>query len=153
MNRREFVVTAAASLASTAMPCSAENSTATLEMDATKPGPRIPIDFTGLSYESAQLANPQFFSAENKPLIELFRQLTTSGNLRMPFLTAFARSVGSTETASCSRPSYYAMGPARSPDATLEQLSPSPIRSSPPSKPYSALPKYISAHSPLTFRK
>ena len=83
MNRRQFAVTAAASLASTALPCSAKSSAATLGIDETKPGPRIPTDFTGLSYESAQLANPQFFSAENKPLIELFRQLTTSGNLRI----------------------------------------------------------------------
>ena len=83
MNRRDFVITGAATLATTALPCSAQSSSATLEVDASKPGPQIPTDFTGLSYESAQLANPHFFSAENKQLIELFRQLTTSGNLRI----------------------------------------------------------------------
>ncbi len=43
----------------------------------------IPRDFTGLSYESAQLANPEFFSAGNKELVALFRELSTSGNLRL----------------------------------------------------------------------
>jgi hypothetical protein len=37
----------------------------------------------GLSYESAQLANPAFFSAGNKELIALFRGLSPSGNLRL----------------------------------------------------------------------
>jgi hypothetical protein len=54
-----------------------------LEIDATKTSPTIPQDFTGLSYESAQLANPGFFSPANKELIALFRQLSPSGNLRL----------------------------------------------------------------------
>jgi hypothetical protein len=84
MNRRDFVLRAAAGLAATTLPSLAQDSTvATLEIDPGKPGPRIPPDFTGLSYESAQLANPAFFSAENKPLIELFRNLSPSGNLRL----------------------------------------------------------------------
>ena len=83
MNRRDFVVTAAASLATTVLPCSAQSSATALEIDATKPGPRIPADFTGLSYESAQLANPDFFSVKNTQLIELFRALSPTGNLRL----------------------------------------------------------------------
>src|SRR6185312_1699747 len=43
----------------------------------------IPRDYTGLSYESAQLANPAFFSPKNKELIALFRELSPSGNLRL----------------------------------------------------------------------
>ena len=43
----------------------------------------VPRDFVGLSYESAQLANPAFFSAENKALIALFRELAPAGNLRI----------------------------------------------------------------------
>ncbi len=43
----------------------------------------IPEDFIGLSYESAQLANPDFFSAENTALIALFRELSESGVLRL----------------------------------------------------------------------
>ena len=43
----------------------------------------LPGNFTGLSYESAQLANPAFFSAENKGLIQLFRELSPQGVLRL----------------------------------------------------------------------
>jgi hypothetical protein len=43
----------------------------------------VPADFLGLSYESAQLANPEFFSPRNKSLISLFRELAPSGNLRL----------------------------------------------------------------------
>jgi hypothetical protein len=43
----------------------------------------IPQDVVGLSYESAQLANPEFFSAQNRELIELFGGLSPSGNLRL----------------------------------------------------------------------
>jgi hypothetical protein len=43
----------------------------------------VPLDFTGLSYESAQLANPKFFAAGNRELIALFRQLGRDGVLRL----------------------------------------------------------------------
>ena len=43
----------------------------------------VPRDFVGLSYESAQLANPQFFAPENKALVGLFRELSPNGNLRI----------------------------------------------------------------------
>lgn len=43
----------------------------------------LPADFTGLSYESAQLANPAFFAAENAALIALFRELGSEGVLRL----------------------------------------------------------------------
>lgn len=46
-------------------------------------GPLMAPDFLGLSYEMGQLYNPQFFSAENKPLVEAFRALNTSGVLRL----------------------------------------------------------------------
>ncbi|RXS94932.1 hypothetical protein [Silvibacterium dinghuense] len=36
-----------------------------------------------MSYESAQLANPDFFSPQNHKLIALFRELSRSGNLRI----------------------------------------------------------------------
>lgn len=42
-----------------------------------------PRDFTGLSYESAQLANPDFFSASNHGLVRIFRELTPNGVLRL----------------------------------------------------------------------
>jgi len=46
-------------------------------------GPTIPGDYVGLSYEAAQLANPDFFSPGNTALIRLFRELSPSGNLRI----------------------------------------------------------------------
>ncbi len=43
----------------------------------------IPGEFVGLSYESAQLANPEFFWAKNHALIQIFRELAPRGNLRL----------------------------------------------------------------------
>jgi len=42
----------------------------------------IPSDFMGLSYESAQLSNPRFFSASNTELVKLYRELSPQGVLR-----------------------------------------------------------------------
>jgi hypothetical protein len=43
----------------------------------------MPLDFTGLSYESSQLADPGFFSPANSELIALFRSLSPNGVLRI----------------------------------------------------------------------
>jgi hypothetical protein len=84
MNRRDFIASLAASAAFPPLAASAQPAPhASLSIDATQPGPIIPLDFIGLSYESAQLANPDFFSPANKPLIELFRGLTPHGSLRL----------------------------------------------------------------------
>jgi hypothetical protein len=84
MNRRDFVAILAAAGVATSLPGLGQSAAkATLTIDAIKTGPTIPLDFTGLSYESAQLANPAFFSSANKRLIELFRALSPSGNLRL----------------------------------------------------------------------
>ncbi len=82
--RREFLrdallATAALSLSSHAQ-VSAE---ATLTLHEGAVPLVIPDDFTGLSYEAAQLANPEFFTAANKPLVALFRELAPSGVLRI----------------------------------------------------------------------
>ena len=45
--------------------------------------PAIPADFTGLSYESRQLGDPDFFSADNKQLITLVSLLGKRGVLRI----------------------------------------------------------------------
>jgi hypothetical protein len=44
---------------------------------------KVPTDFMGLSYESGQLAYPDFFSPQNAALIEMFRRLSPSGVLRL----------------------------------------------------------------------
>ncbi len=46
-------------------------------------GNKIGSDFTGLSYESAQLGNPDFFSAANTELIGYLRTLSRAGVLRI----------------------------------------------------------------------
>lgn len=84
MNRRRFISGVAAGVAASSLPGFALGTAAArLTIEARAGGATIPRDFTGLSYESAQLANPAFFSAENKALIELFRGLSPSGNLRL----------------------------------------------------------------------
>ncbi len=55
----------------------------TLTIDESTTLAIIPQDFIGLSYESAQLANPAFFSAGNTALIALFRELSDQGVLRL----------------------------------------------------------------------
>ncbi len=57
--------------------------TATLTVDFSKKLATMPANFMGLSYESAQLANPAFFAASNKALVEQFRGLSTQGVLRL----------------------------------------------------------------------
>lgn len=43
----------------------------------------VPLDFTGLSYEAAQLYNPHYFSDTNTSLIAAFRKLSPQGALRI----------------------------------------------------------------------
>jgi hypothetical protein len=44
---------------------------------------KVPADFMGLSYESGQLAYPDFFSAQNTALVQMFRMLSPKGVLRL----------------------------------------------------------------------
>ena len=92
MNRRDFLAAggaAAAGLAGSLL--RAQNSateaaapiTGTLTIDESTTLTTIPPDFIGLSYESAQLANPAFFSADNAALIAIFRELSDQGVLRL----------------------------------------------------------------------
>ncbi len=57
-----------------------ERSSLSLGVAATQ---AIPADYVGLSYESAQLANTDFFAADNRELVHLFRQLAPRGVLRI----------------------------------------------------------------------
>jgi hypothetical protein len=54
-----------------------------LTINPRRTGNPIPPNFTGLSYESAQLSDPTFFSAENTALISFVRRLGASGVLRI----------------------------------------------------------------------
>jgi hypothetical protein len=45
--------------------------------------PEVPLAYTGLSYELAQLTDPHFFCAENHDLVAYFRLLSPNGVLRI----------------------------------------------------------------------
>jgi hypothetical protein len=88
VNRRKFIRDAGiVSAVTAALPLIARSEvaplTATLTIDLNKKLAAMTVDFTGLSYEAAQLANPAFFAAENKALIEMFRGLSSKGILRI----------------------------------------------------------------------
>jgi hypothetical protein len=54
-----------------------------LKLDPHKRGNPIPADFTGLSYETSQLSDPDFFSPDNTELVGFIRRLGKSGVLRV----------------------------------------------------------------------
>jgi len=55
----------------------------TFRINAASKGEVIPANVMGVSYESTQLGEPAYFSAENHGLIQLFRTLSPSGSLRL----------------------------------------------------------------------
>lgn len=88
MNRRNFIrLSAAACAAALPLPqvFADDNPPAPLRLTLRpdRLGNKIGPDFTGLSYESAQLGNPNFFSGENTELVGFVRRLGTSGVLRI----------------------------------------------------------------------
>jgi hypothetical protein len=88
MDRRRFVTGGAATYFLRSAPRfpsthNAGAGPATLSLDTSAPRITLPADFTGLSYESAQLANPGYFSRSNTELVMLVRQLGSKGVLRL----------------------------------------------------------------------
>jgi CheY-like chemotaxis protein len=88
MNRRDFIrASAAVSAAAFCHPRTIaqnnEMSSVRLTVRADRLGNKIGDDFTGLSYESAQLGNPHFFSGDHAELAGFLRRLGTSGVLRI----------------------------------------------------------------------
>jgi hypothetical protein len=85
--RRTFLTGAAAAAAlapySPSLFAQASDSAITLTVDPHQLGVTMPRDFTGFSYESAQLGHPDFFAPENTSLIGLFKTLTPDGVLRI----------------------------------------------------------------------
>jgi hypothetical protein len=116
MNRRKFLHHSAAAVALTALAprrLFAGDKTpplsATLTVQESETLATIPEDYVGLSYESAQLANPAFFAAENTALIALFRELSEKGVLRIGGGTSEFTAFTTEETAS--KPPFDAVGP------------------------------------------
>ena len=86
MDRRQFVRGAGVSLAGIALTATAKAAgpqTVDVAIDPSKSLTTMPQDFTGLSYESSQLADPAFFSWSNTPLVHAFRELCPQGVLRL----------------------------------------------------------------------
>ncbi|MGA2847378.1 MAG: glycosyl hydrolase family 79 C-terminal domain-containing protein [Terracidiphilus sp.] len=86
MNRRRFLIqaSAAASLNSFASVLHADDvAPVQLTISDDSSAPEVPLTYTGLSYELAQLTDPHFFSAENRDLVSYFRLLSPNGVLRI----------------------------------------------------------------------
>jgi hypothetical protein len=87
MKRRMFLLQASAATAAAAL---SQTSWADGEADVhaeltLRDGPQttpLPLTYTGLSYELAQLTDPKFFSADNHELVAHFRLLSPHGVLR-----------------------------------------------------------------------
>lgn len=82
ISRRHFLASALASAALPKLHAFAEAG-ATLTLHPDQPGPSVPANFFGLSYEIQQLSDPTFFSASNTGLIREFRALAARGVLRL----------------------------------------------------------------------
>ena len=90
MKRRTFLLNAGAAAAAACIAprfllaqSNAHSISATLTFDESATLAIVPENFIGLSYESAQLANAEFFTAENKILIAMFKELSKQGVLRL----------------------------------------------------------------------
>ena len=87
--RREFLERSATVLAAATLPAAMRaqglpaTANLTLSVNAGTKFATVPANFTGLSYESAQLGHPEFFSAQNAGLIALVRRLGPQGVLRI----------------------------------------------------------------------
>jgi len=88
LDRRSFILQASATAAAAGM-CSLTKAqslpaaSAELTLSEEPGAPRVPLTYSGLSYELAQLTDPQFFSASNRDLVAYFRLLSPHGVLRV----------------------------------------------------------------------
>lgn len=83
MERREFIHGAVSTALSSWGNSPDESRVKIQPAKVNKDWPTMPADFTGLSYETGQLYNPDFFSPRNIPLIKTFLGLNTKGVLRL----------------------------------------------------------------------
>jgi hypothetical protein len=87
MNRRGFLTTAAATAATfptlRSIAQSSSSPGGSLKLHLGQPGSKVPLNFVGLSYETQQLSDPDFFSSANHGLIAQFRSLAPHGVLRL----------------------------------------------------------------------
>ncbi len=82
--RRRFLATAACTVAAARFHAQGQGKVrVALSISKEATGPHMPSDFVGLSYEVQQLADPNFFSAQNRGLIREFKALCSTGVLRL----------------------------------------------------------------------
>jgi hypothetical protein len=82
--RRRFLATAAGTMAAVRLHAQGQSKVrVALSIPNEALGPRMPLDFVGLSYEVQQLKDPSFFSSENGGLIREFKALASTGVLRL----------------------------------------------------------------------
>jgi hypothetical protein len=84
VTRRRFLATTVCTIAAARLHAKGQSKVGVaLAIPNEATGPRMPIDFVGLSYEVQQLADPSFFSAQNSGLIREFKALSSTGVLRL----------------------------------------------------------------------
>jgi len=84
LTRRKFLASAACTVAAARLHAHGQSKArVVLSIPTEATGPRLPIDFVGLSYELQQLVDPSFFSAQNSGLIRQFKALSSTGVLRL----------------------------------------------------------------------
>jgi hypothetical protein len=85
MNRRRFITVAALATGALAgIPAWAQENAAKVRLFlGTAATTAVPLDYLGFSCETAQLADPTFFAANNRELVSLFKALTPEGILRL----------------------------------------------------------------------
>jgi hypothetical protein len=82
--RRKFLATTACTIAAARFQVRGQSKAhVMLRIPKEATGPRMPVDFVGLSYEVQQLADPSFFSSQNSGLIRQFKALSATGVLRL----------------------------------------------------------------------
>jgi len=84
LTRRRFLAVAACTMAAARLHAQGQSKVrVALSIPREATGPRMPIDFVGLSYEVQQLRDPSFFSGQNSGLIREFKALSSTGILRL----------------------------------------------------------------------
>ena len=85
MNRRRFITVAALATGALAAPTAwAQESATKFRLSLGSAATRaVPVDYLGFSCETAQLADPTYFAADNRELVSLFKALTPEGILRL----------------------------------------------------------------------
>jgi hypothetical protein len=88
IDRRRFLIASAAAATAATLKSFAQTVTnaphqVKLTLHPDQPGPSIPANFVGLSYETQQLSDPAFFAPANSGLIAQFRALAPHGVLRL----------------------------------------------------------------------